>query len=63
MDNWFFKIVPWFIGIVFILIIGYWITLAVVAYKTINSLDGCTPAVVITNDGHGNQQYTVGCKK
>jgi len=47
--GWLFTIVPWFIGIVFFLIIGYWITMAVIATKFINS--GCAPQLVQTTTG------------
>lgn len=33
-----FRIVPWFIGFCFILVISGWIVLGIVAYKSINTV-------------------------
>lgn len=60
--DWLFTAVPIFIGIVFLLIVGYWVFVAVIASKAMKSLSDCgIPAVVTTNDGHGNQTYTFKC--
>lgn len=34
-----FKIVPWFIGIVFVVIIAGWIAMGVIAYKSVDAID------------------------
>lgn len=33
------KIVPWFIGMVFVFIIASWITMGVIAYKSIDAVN------------------------
>ena len=34
-----FKLIPWIIGVAFVMIISWWICLAVVAYKGIQEVD------------------------
>lgn len=58
--DWLFKIVPIFIGVVFAIVIVYWICIAVLADKFIQS--GCVPAV-ITETKDGQTSTSIGCKK
>ena len=37
-NNWLFKAIPVFIGLTFITIVAYWITMGVVAIKTANNV-------------------------
>lgn len=37
--DWMFRVVPWFIGFVFVLIISIWIVGGILAYKTINAVN------------------------
>lgn len=61
--DWLFKVFPIFIAIVFIAIVCYYIFLGFVAKKVVSALGDCgIPAVVVSNDGNGNQSYTVKCE-
>jgi hypothetical protein len=60
--GWLFKVVPFFIVAVFLIVICWFIFLGVMARKAVNVMEDCTPAVVIT-EANGEKQYTVGCKK
>jgi hypothetical protein len=60
--DWLFKVVPVFIGLVFLLIVGYWIFIGVVAKKAVSALGDCgVPAFVVHKDANGDQTYTVKC--
>ena len=61
-NSWLFKIVPIFIGFVFLLIVGYYAALGYIAYKAATQLQGCNPAVLIHDDGK-DKSYSIGCKK
>ena len=62
--DWLFKIVPIFILVAFLGIVGYWVFVGVVALKAAKTLDECgIPVLVTSNDGHGNQSYTVKCNE
>jgi len=59
--DWLFKVVPIFIGVVFVLVVCVFITAAVIGTKAVRSLNGCTPAV-ITETKDGQTSTSIGCK-
>ena len=61
-EKWLFKVVPYFIGGVFILIVCIWIGMAVLGVKAIGALENCTPAIT-SKDVGAEHQYSVGCKQ
>jgi len=60
--DWLFKVVPFFIAGVFILIVCAWIGMVVIGVKAAGALENCTPALV-SKEVDGEKQFTVGCKK
>jgi hypothetical protein len=56
-----FRLVPVFIGVVFVLIVCWWIFVAVMGVKLAKSLEGCEPAV-ITKTENGETSTSIGCK-
>lgn len=61
-ESWIFRLVPYFIAGVFILIICVWIGMAILGAKAVGALENCTPAIT-SKDVDGEHQYSVGCKK
>lgn len=60
---WMFKIVPLFIGFIFLLILCIWGFYGFLGYKGYQAVKGgCVPAL-ISKSVDGEQQYTIGCKK
>lgn len=60
--DWLFKVVPWFIGITFVLTILGVIAFGALGVKFVAAMEDCTPALQSSTDG-GTTQYSVGCKK
>lgn len=60
--DWLFKVVPIFIGVVFVLIVCFWIAVGSLGVKLARELDGCTPALVTSDEG-GTKQTSIECKK
>jgi hypothetical protein len=60
-SDWLFKIVPWFIGFVFVLVIAAFVGYGVLAYKGAKALQNCTPAIVHESKD-GKDITTIGCK-
>ena len=60
--DWLFKVVPWFIGGVFVLLIAAFIGFAVLGVKAVKQLDGCTPAL-ITSEKNGTKSTSIECKE
>ncbi len=60
---WFFKVVPWFIAAVFLIVIGFWVFAGIALSKAAEAIpDGCVPALV-TEDKNGRVEHSIGCKK
>ncbi len=60
--DWIFRVVPIFIGFVFVVILAMWAGYAYLGWKAVGALENCTPAITSKNVD-GEQQYSVGCKK
>lgn len=60
--DWLFKVVPVFIAIFFVAVIGGLIVAGIYGVKAAKALDGCTPAVV-TSEKDGQKQTSIECKK
>lgn len=60
--DWLFKVVPFFIAGVFILMVCFFVAAAILGTKAVKSLDGCTPAIV-TSETNGQKQTSIECKK
>ena len=60
--DWLFKVVPWFIGTVFVILVLAFIGFGVLGVKAVKELDGCTPALV-TTDKDGTKSTSIECKK
>lgn len=59
--DWLFKVVPIFIGAVFVLVICGAVAYGVLVYKGIGLLQGCHPAI-ISQSKDGQTSTTIGCK-
>jgi hypothetical protein len=59
--DWLFKVVPFFIAGVFVLIVCVWIGIGFLGVKAAGALKDCTPALTSKNVG-GEQQYSVKCR-
>jgi hypothetical protein len=61
-DGWLFKLVPYFIAFVFLLIVAGAIGYGIVIYKALTAVGNCNPALV-QNQIHGQTTWSLGCKK
>lgn len=61
--DWLFKVVPIFIGVVFVVIVCAYIAIGVVGVKLFNAASSshCTPAI-ITQTKDGKTTTSLGCK-
>lgn len=59
--DWIFRLVPFFIVGVFVLIVCIWAAVGFFGVKAVQSLQGCEPAV-ITETENGKTSTSIGCK-
>lgn len=63
--DWLFKVVPIFIAIVFVLVIGWYCFVGFVGYKAVNAAKDCDhPSFVVhTDKDTGDKSYSMSCEK